>query len=114
MLRVIEVVRVWVTVTRGAGTVACVCADVPAVGSGPGSAAAAGEYGLASACRTSPAVMGLTVRSVIPAPSTEIAAVPAPIAAAAVAVQVAKASNVRRVMGMDCVTENDNGPLRRK
>jgi hypothetical protein len=40
--------------------------------------------------------------------------VPAPIAAAAVAVQVAKASNVRRVMGMDCATENDNERLRGK
>jgi hypothetical protein len=114
MLRVLETIRVWVMVTRGAGTVTSVRTEGTLVGAGPGSAVATDEYGSASAFRTSPAVIGLTVRSVIPAPSTEIAAVPAPIAAAAVAAQVAKASNVRRVMGMDCAMENDNGRLRRK
>jgi hypothetical protein len=68
----------------------------------------------ASSRCTSAADIGLTVLSVMPAPSTETAAVPTPIAHAAVAAHVAKTNNVRRFMGMDCATVYLNGLLRRQ
>jgi hypothetical protein len=40
--------------------------------------------------------------------------VPAPIAPAAVAAQVAKTNSVRRFMGMDCATVSLNRLLRRQ
>lgn len=79
-----------------------------------GVAEGAGLCEAASSRCTSAAVMGLTVLSVMPAPRTETAAVPAPIAPAAVAAQVAKTNSVRRFMGMDCATVSLNRLLRRQ